>query len=826
MVNRQEPERRAMARSQTRTPGKSKSPAPVTTVPLDQTTRQRYLNYALSVITARALPDVRDGLKPVQRRILFSMFHNHRLLPERPPIKSAKVVGSVIGEWHPHGDSAVYDAMARMAQWWSLRAPLVDGHGNFGSLDGDPPAAYRYTEAKLTPVAVALLDELHKDTVDFQPNYDGKDEEPLVLPAPFPNLLVNGSTGIAVGMATNVPPHNLGEVVNGAVALIDDRTRTVSDLMKSIKGPDFPTGGEILNTKSELREIYENGHGLVRVRGEFTVVPGSHGKSHVVVTSIPFAVDKATIVERIGELIAAKKVPQLVDVRDESTTDVKIVLELQKDADADLAMAYLFKNTPLQNNFSVNLTCLIPAAGTTTTRPRCLNLKEILEQFIDFRFTTVTRRFSYDLRLLEQRIHILSGFQTIFDALDRVLTMIRQSDGKADSAEKLKARFRLDDAQTNAILDTPIYKLSRTEIRKMLDELADKTKQAKDLKALLASKPRLWKVVKEELDKLAGTYGDKRRTRVGRRQSEEVEFDPEAYIVKEDAVVTISTDGWIRRVGMIKDLSKTRLREGDTLLTALIGSTVDTIVCFSNLGSAYTIRIGDLPPARSGYGDPAQKLFKFKDGERIIVALTGAALRGGPPDSRSSATTGQPAASALPLFDESTMGETGPAALGQGLAVSTAGMGVRFDLGSFKEPSTRLGRKFMKLRDQEEVVSVETLDPSAAMPILAVASQRGRMLLCQAGEVGVLSGPGRGVMVIKLEPTDRVVAMRLLSGKQDQLVVLKQEGATFTISTRKYQPVSRGGKGHALFKRGTLKGAEAPPVELPVLETENHKNGS
>ncbi len=813
-----------MARSQTRTP--SKNPAPITTVPLDQTTRQRYLNYALSVITARALPDVRDGLKPVHRRILFSMFHNHRLSPDRPPIKSAKVVGSVIGEWHPHGDSAVYDAMARMAQWWSLRAPLVDGHGNFGSLDGDPPAAYRYTEAKLTPVAIELLKELNKDTVDFQPNYDGKDEEPLVLPAPFPNLLVNGSTGIAVGMATNIPPHNLGEVINGAVALIDDRACTISDLMKSIKGPDFPTGGEILNTRTELREIYETGQGLVRLRGEFTVVPPSHGKSQIIITSIPFAVDKATVVERIGELIAAKKVPQLVDVRDESMTDVQIVLELQKDADADLAMAYLFKNTPLQNNFSVNLTSLIPVSGTTTTRPRCLSLKEILEQFIDFRFETVTRRFSYDLRILEQRIHTLSGFQIIFDALDRVLTIIRQSDGKADSAEKLKREFRLDDAQTNAILETPIYKLSRTEIKKMLDELADKKKQARDLKTLLASKTRLWNTVKKELQDLAKAYGNRRRTRVGRRQGEEVEFDPEAYIVKEDAVVTISTDGWIRRVGMVKDLSKTRLREGDTLLTALIGSTVDTIVCFSNFGSAYTMRIGDLPPARSGYGDPAQKLFKFKDGERIIAALVGAALRGGPPAPRSSASAAQPKTPALPLFDTSTGDGADPVSLGQGIAVSTAGMGVRFDLGPFKEPSTRLGRKFMKLRDQEEVISVETLDPSAATPVLAVASQRGRVLLCNAGEVGVLSGPGRGVTVIKLDPKDKVLAMRLLSRKQDQLVVLKQDGGPFTISMRKYQPVTRGGKGHALFKRGTLKGAEALPVELPVLETENHKNGN
>ena len=318
---------------------------------LDETTRQRYLNYALSVITSRALPDVRDGLKPVQRRILFSMYHNHRLTPDRSPIKSAKVVGSVIGEWHPHGDSAVYDAMARMAQHWSLRVPLVDGHGNFGSLDGDPPAAYRYTEARLAAPALELLSELQKDTVDFQPNYDGKGQEPLVLPARFPNLLVNGSTGIAVGMATNIPPHHLGEVIDASIAFIQDRNCSTSDLMKHIKGPDFPTGGEILNNRTDLRDIYETGQGSVRLRGEYKVEPRTPGKSEIVITSIPFAVDKATIVERIGDLIATRKVPQLLDVRDESTTDVRIVLELQKEADPHVAMAYLFKNTPLQNNF-------------------------------------------------------------------------------------------------------------------------------------------------------------------------------------------------------------------------------------------------------------------------------------------------------------------------------------------------------------------------------------------------------------------------------------------------------------------------------------------
>lgn len=484
-------------RTRSGTDNTTNNPSAIIPVLLDETTRQRYLNYALSVITSRALPDIRDGLKPVQRRILFSMFHNHRLVPDRPPIKSAKVVGSVIGEWHPHGDAAVYDAMARMAQPWSLRNTLVDGHGNFGSQDGDRPAAYRYTEARLTPLALELLNELNKNTVDFQPNYDGKAEEPLVLPARFPNLLVNGSTGIAVGMATNIPPHNLGEVIEAAIALIANRDASISDLMKYLKGPDFPTGGEILNNKTEIREMYETGQGSIRLRGEYEVKALDHGKSAILITSIPFAVDKSAIVERIGELIITKKVPQLVDVRDESTTEVQIALETQKDADPHLAMAYLFKHTPLQNNFSVNLTCLVPVPGSTVARPDCLNLKQMLEQFIDFRFVTVKRRFSYDLQVLEKRIHILNGFKLIFDALDQVLKIIRQSEGKADSANKLQQRFGLEPIQTDAILETPIYKLSRTEIKKMLDELADKLRQAKNLKTLLASNTKLWDVVEK-----------------------------------------------------------------------------------------------------------------------------------------------------------------------------------------------------------------------------------------------------------------------------------------------------------------------------------------
>ena len=802
-----------------RTNKPSSSPAEKETAvipaPLDETTRERYLNYALSVITSRALPDIRDGLKPVQRRILFSMFHNHRLTPDRPPIKSAKVVGSVIGEWHPHGDVAVYDAMARMAQHWSLRATLVDGHGNFGSQDGDRPAAYRYTEARLTALALELLNELNKNTVDFQPNYDGKAEEPLVLPSRFPNLLVNGSTGIAVGMATNMPPHNLGEVIEAAIALIGNRESSISDLMKSLKGPDFPTGGEILNTRAEIREIYETGQGSIRLRGEYAVNTVSPGKSEILITSIPFAVDKATIVERIGELIVTKKIPQLVDVRDESTTDVRIALECQKDADPHLAMAYLFKHTPLQNNFSVSMTCLVPVPGSTVSRPDCLNLKQMLEQFVDFRFITVTRRFTYDLQVLEKRIHILNGFKRIFDALDQVLKIIRQSDGKADSATKLQQRFGLEPVQTEAILETPIYKLSRTEIKKMLDELQDKQRQAKDLQALLASKKKLWGVVKQELEEVSKTFADKRRTKIGRRQTEEVEFDPDAFRVKEDAVITISTDGWVRRVGIIKELSKARVREGDSLMAILGGSTFDAIVFFSNFGSAYTIRIGDIPAARSGYGDPVQKLFKFKDGERIIGAWSFDPRMQKSVIKATSKSTSK--GSQLALFDKKGKSQTSSL---EALAVTTSGMGLRFDLNSLQETTTRLGRKFCKLKPGEEVLGLDVITGPLKQTVVAVASIKGRALLCKAEEVAQLAGPGRGVIMMKLDPNDVLIGFKLLVTKDDQLKLLKEGGGPLTVTLRKYQVVGRGGKGHGLFKRGRLSGMEPADLNIPVFQAD------
>src|SRR3954470_20850208 len=559
--------------------------------PLHEEARRRYLNYALSVITSRALPDVRDGLKPVQRRIIYGMFHDHHLTHEAKYQKCAKVVGTIMGQYHPHGDVAIYDAMVRMAQDFSLRYPLVDGHGNFGSLDGDAAAAYRYTEARLAPLAPMLLDEIKQETVEFRPNYDGTTEEPVVLPAKFPQLLVNGSTGIAVGMATNIPPHNLGEVCEAAVALIDDKKLETKDLLKFIKGPDFPTGGQITNSKKELRDIYETGQGGIRVRGEWKTEQEKRGGEWIVITSIPFGISKASIVEKIAEVIIAKKLPLLLDVRDESTSDVRVVLELKSGADPALVMSYLYKHTPLELSFHVNLTCLVPTDNPEIAGPARLDLKAILAEFLRFREDVVTRRFEFELRELEKRIHILVGFEIIFDALDEAIRIIRKSDGKADAAVKLMKRFELDAIQTDAVLELKLYKLARLEIDAIRAELAEKRARAKEIKSILADKKKLWKVIRGELVEVSERFADKRRTKIGGAGGDDVEFDAEAFIVDEEVTVILPRDGWLKRVREVKDLSATRLREGDAVLAVVRASTKDPLAIFSNLGSCYVMRI-------------------------------------------------------------------------------------------------------------------------------------------------------------------------------------------------------------------------------------------
>src|SRR3989475_2491432 len=584
---------------------------------LSEAAEERYLSYALSVITSRALPDVRDGLKPVQRRILYAMYQNLRLTAGARARKSAAVVGEVLGKYHPHGDLAASEAMARRAQPFALRYPLVHGEGNFGSLDGDSAAAMRYTEARVTALAEEMLADLGAETVPFRANYDSTLEEPIVLPSAIPQLLMNGSTGIAVGMATNIPPHNLREVIAALVAMIDEPDLGVKGLLKHIKGPDFPTGGEILNGKKELRELYETGQGAVRLRGEYTEEQLPRGKRQIVVTSLPYTVNKAELVEQIAQEILSRRLPQATDVRDESTADIRVVVELKSEASADAVMAYLYKHTALQTNFNVNLTCLLPTDNPAVGQPARVTLADLCRHFLDFRMTVVTRRLEHEQRQLDARLHILEALARIYDDLDRAIRIIRKAESRADAAEKLRDAFRLDQVQADAILDIRLYQLARLEIEKIRAERAEKRKRLKEIEALLAKPRERWKLVRAELVAIGEKYGDARRTRIG--GGEELAYDPEAYIVHEEATVLLSRDGWLKRVREVKDPAATRLREGDAVAAMLPGTTRDRLVLYSTKGTVYVLRVADVP-ATTGYGEPVQSLLKFGDGEHVAAA--------------------------------------------------------------------------------------------------------------------------------------------------------------------------------------------------------------
>ncbi|PTL80451.1 DNA topoisomerase [Vitiosangium sp. GDMCC 1.1324] len=756
-----------------------------TPAPLADEARRRYLNYALSVITSRALPDVRDGLKPVQRRILYGMWNDLNLTHDAKYKKCAQVVGAIMGPYHPHGDTAIYDALVRMAQDFSLRYPLVDGHGNFGSLDGDAAAAYRYTECRLEKLADELLNELGQKTVDFRPNYDGTRQEPIVLPSRVPHLLMNGTTGIAVGMATNIPPHHLGELIDALVALVDDANLTTKQLLKWVKGPDFPTGGEILNSQKELQEIYETGQGSVRLRGEYELEDLKRGGQQIVITSIPYAVNKSTLVAKIGEIVRERKLPLVVDVRDESTKDVRIVMELKKEASPELVMAYIYKNTPLQTNFNVNLTCLVPnPENPEVGTPKRLGLKEILQYFLEFRLEVIKRRIQYQLDELKKRVHILEGFEKVYDALDEMIRIIRASEGKQDAAKKLIARFKLDELQVDAILEMKLYKLARLEILVVQNELKEKRKQIKDLEALLKSNTRLWGTVKDELAEVKAAYGmQKRRTKVSRGGAEEMTFDAEALIADEDAHVVITRDGWIKRVREVKDPSSTRLREGDAVMTVLAGSLKANLVLFSNFGTAYVTRFNDVP-ASTGYGDPVQKLFKFDDGERIVAALS--------LDTR--------------LWRPEKL-----------LGVTKQGLGMRFPLAPHLEISTRAGRRYAKTGEGDEIVGVQPVEDK---DLVGVLTEHTNALVCKVAEINELAGPGKGVTVIKVDDGDRVVEFVVAphGNKEAGITFETQKGRKLTLHAGRYEVTGRGGKGHEMSRKDAVKEVARAPLYIPLPE--------
>ena len=750
---------------------------------LDETQR-RYLNYALSVITSRALPDVRDGLKPVQRRILFDMWAELHLSADAKYRKCAAVVGDVMAKFHPHGDSSIYEALVRMAQDFSLRYPLVDGRGNFGSIDGDSAAAFRYTECKLQKIAAELLEELKKNTVHWRPNFDGTKHEPVTLPARLPNLLMNGTQGIAVGMATSIPPHNITEVLEACKALIDNPSLESKDLLKHIKGPDFPTAGLLLASKADLRQIYETGSGSLKLRGEWKLEePSAKSKkttSTIVISSIPYGPTKTSIIEKIGDIIRERKLPQLVDVLDQSTTDVRVELELKKDADPQLVMAYLFKNTPLQTSVQVNFTCLVPTDNPDVGKPERLGLKAYLRHFLDFRFDVVTRRLKHDLGDLQKRIHTLQGFAKVYDALDEVLKIIRRSEGKADAAQQLMKRFELDEDQTEAILELKLYRLARLEILVIQKELAEKQKEQKRLETLLASDDKRWTIVKDELGEAGAAYADKRRTKI--TVADEAEFDPEAYIVDEDATVVLTRDGWVKRAREIKDVSTTRTREGDVVAAVLPGNTKQSVAFFTNFGSAYVCRVVDIPPS-TGYGDPIQKLFKFKDGARVVSAMS--------LDPR--------VRTKVPLM----------------LAVTRNGYALRFALEQYAEVSTRTGRRFARVEEGDELLGVQ---PASDSSIVVVASEKAFVLVCKVAEVNVLSHAGRGVTLMKLGDDDRIMGFSV----DAPLTIESDKARTEELRAHKRDAVARGGKGTQVWKKERVARVVLPtPVAAPLSDLPN-----
>ena len=764
-------------------------------VDISDETRRRYLNYAMSVIMSRALPDVRDGLKPVQRRILYVMWNEFRLLPDAKFVKCGRIVGDTMGKFHPHGDQAIYDALVRLAQDFTFRETLVWPQGNFGNIMGLPPAAPRYTEAKLTSIATRLLQDLRYNTVDMRPTYDGATEEPVVLPAQFPNLLVNGTQGIAVGMATSIPPHNLDEIIRGCIQLIQNPEASTAQVMRSVKGPDFPLGGRIVTDKEELKQIYEEGRGSIKVRAEwkYDEENGKLVKSRIVIFSIPYGVETGPLLNSIGEVRDSRKLPQLVDVADESdqASGMRIVLHIKPGADPETVMAYLYKHTKLEDNFAYNATCLVPDEHGNLLPKRC-HLAEILKHFLDFRFVTIKRRFEYLLAQLERRIHILQGFAIIFDGLDKALKIIRASSGKQDAAEKLMKAFPLDLEQTMAVLDLALYRISTLEIDEIRQELADKEKEAKRIRGILKSKEKLWGEVQGELEELQKAHKSPRRTEMG--SSEEIaEFDPQAYIVRENTNIVLTTEAWIRRVGKISTIDKLRVREGEEVAAVAQCTTLDNVIFFSSDGTAYTLP-ADQIPASTGYGEPLSKHVRLSDGAHIVSII-----------------------STDPRFTpEDTAADEAPPAPYLFIATSDGSV-MRLSLSGFRLPSTKNGRRFCRLAGDAKVVHAEIVNEEDTIFLI---SHEARLIHFSVTDVPILNGPGKGVRGLKLvEPKDHVMGAKRLTRPSDVLKVINENDKELSFGQMKYTITSRGGKGIKTSQRTSIERIVRPAIELVDFTT-------
>ncbi len=754
-------------------------------IAIEDEVKKSYLTYAMSVIVSRALPDVRDGLKPVHRRILHGM-NEMGLRSDKPPKKSARIVGDVLGKFHPHGDQSVYDALVRMAQEFSMRYPLVNGQGNFGSVDGDPPAAMRYTEAKMHKLAEEMLRDIKKETVDFVPNYDDSMEEPSVLPGALPYLLVNGASGIAVGMATNIPPHNLNQVADAIAAYIDDPEITISGLMEHVSGPDFPTGGTIFG-KRGIRQAYETGRGKVTVRSKFSIETTKTGKDIIIIHEIPYQVNKANLIIRISELVGDKVIDGIGDLRDESDRNgLRIVIELKRGASPKIILNQLFSHTQLQVNFNVNALALVDG------KPVVLNLKDMIHHFVNHRREVIIRRTKYDLKKAEERAHILEGLKIALENIDEVIKIIKESDSVDSARSRLMARFSLSEIQAQAILDMRLQKLTSLETRKILEELREVLALIQELKELLASEVKILGVVKTETLEIAGKFAEPRRTDIVLDEVEEINI--EDLIQKEDMVVLISNKGYIKRVPFSsyrtqarggKGSSSATLRDDDFIQQLFVATTHDMIMILSSEGKAYWLKVHEVPEgSRTSKGQHIRGLLQISANEDVaaVVALKefsdeqfiffvtsrGRVKKVKTNDFRNAKTRG---ITAIGLEGDDKIVS---AILTSGekdiLLVSRAGRGLRFSQNLVRVMGrTAKGVGGMNLKAADELAGAIEVDNSTLMLMI---TEYGRGKRVSAGEFtphgrntggqriyAVTQGSGEVVNVLSVEDDDKIIIM-------------------------------------------------------------------
>ena len=742
---------------------------------LEEEMRSSYLDYAMSVIVGRALPDVRDGLKPVHRRVLYGM-NELGLAPTRPYSKCAKIVGEVMGNYHPHGDSAIYDTLVRMAQDFSMRYPLVDGQGNFGSVDDDPAAAMRYTEARLARMATEMLRDLDADTVDFGANYDGSRQEPLVLPSRFPNLLVNGSSGIAVGMATNIPPHNLREAVAATIAYIDDPDIEIDGLMRHLKGPDFPTGGVILG-RSGIKEAYETGRGRVRVRARAHVEPLSHGKESIIVTELPFMVKKGGdggLIQKISDLVHDKKLSEISDLRDESDRNgMRLVIELKRDAIPKVVLNKLYKHTPMQSTFGVNMVALVDNV------PRTLNLRAVIHNYVQHQREVVVRRSKHELRTLEARVHILEGLLIALDNLDEVIELIRGSRDRDTARTGLIEKFGLTHIQAQAILELRLQQLTALESDAIKKEHADKVERIRELRELLGDEQRIYALIKEELQEISESYGDERRTEIA---ISEDELDIEDLIADQQMVITITKSGYIKRLPLATYRQQRRggrgvtgmdMKEGDYIEHLFICSTHDFLLFFSNRGKVYRSKVYELPEAqRTAKGRALVNLLPLREGERIQSVQ------------------------ATRDFSE-----------GKYLVFATRrGQIKKTEFGAYNTPIKADGIIAINIRDDDELVAVRRT--SGDDEILMI-SREGLAVRFHEDETRPMGRDTSGVRGMNVEGEGNEVLAMDVARDDQELLVVTENGFGKRTGVDQYRKTSRGAKGVQTIKFSERRGGLA-----------------